>query len=243
MDRWYGKVAVVTGASSGIGAAIAAKLVEYGMQVVGLARRVERVEEAAKTLTNLPGKLYAFKVDITQDSDIIAAFEWTENNLGPIHVLINNAGCTRRTNLIEGDAQMWRDIIGTNLIGVCVATKEAVKSMRTNNIDGHIVHVNSVGGHRILYFGNMYSPSKHALTCVTEIMRKELLEIGKIKVSSISPGIVDTEMLEKTYTKEQIELLPRLDPQDIVDGIVYILGTRPNVQVHELIIKPIGEQV
>ncbi|XP_018325323.2 farnesol dehydrogenase [Agrilus planipennis] len=168
MDRWVEKVAVVTGASAGIGAAIAEALVKEGLIVAGFARRTDRVEKLAKKLqdANAKGKLHAVKVDMTKENEIIDGFNWVKKNLGPIHVLVNNAGVARFDALIDSDTQKWRDIFDTNVIGLSIATREAVKDMRANNVDGHIIHINSIVGHQVLNFpsANAYPASKFAVT-------------------------------------------------------------------------------
>ncbi|XP_017780953.1 PREDICTED: farnesol dehydrogenase-like isoform X2 [Nicrophorus vespilloides] len=183
MDRWVGKICVVTGASSGIGASLAEKLVELGVVVVGLARRMEKLEELAKSFAGKVGKFHPYRCDITKNEEVINAFKWITSTIGPISILINNAGVARHTTLLDGDESLWSTVIDTNVMGLCLATREAVRSMKTNGIDGHIVHMNSVGGHSS-FLANMYSPSKFAITSITEVMRKELMQAGsKIKVS------------------------------------------------------------
>jgi len=251
MDRWKGKVAVVTGTSAGIGAQIAEQLVEAGLKVVGLARRKERTQALAKKLAGKRGQLYAVKADISKEGDIVAAFKWIKENVGPVHILVNNAGIIRGTDLINGDTKMWKEILDTNVIGLCVATREAVKDMRANNVDGHIIHINSVVGHIVpnLPQFNVYPASKHAVTALTETLRQELNSIGsKIKISSVSPGGTQTEIVQATGSampKEIEEYLKKataiLKPEDIADAVMYILATPPHVQIHELLIKPIGE--
>jgi len=256
MERWKGKIAVVTGASSGIGAAIAGHLVETGVTVVGLARRKEKVEELARKLQGSPGKLYAIATDITKEEDILKAFKWIKYNLGPVHILVNNAGVGRATNLIEGDTKLWKDIIDTNVMGLCIATREAVNDMRANKVDGHIIHINSIVGHTVLNIPdtNIYPASKHAVTALTETLRQELNSIGsKIKITSISPGLVDTNMFDagaaasgksgvSKQKQEFFKSLPSLQPEDVADAVNYVLATPPHVQVHELMIKPVGEK-
>lgn len=151
-----------------------------------MARRKERVEELAKTLQGQPGKLHPFQGDVTKEADILAAFKWTESNLGPVSILINNAGIARNTSLIEGETSKWKEVLDTNVMGLCIATREAVKMMRQNKIDGHIVNVNSILGHQALAFPgiNVYSASKHAVTALTETVRNELNDIkSKIKIT------------------------------------------------------------
>jgi len=250
MERWKGKVAIVTGASAGIGASIAEKLVEAGLQVVGLARRKEKVEELAKKLQGKSGKLYPLYADVSKEEDILAAFKWVKENLGPVHILINNAGFRRNTNLIEGDTKLWKEIFDTNVMGLCIGTREAVKDMRANNVDGHIIHINSVVGHKVIYFpqSSVYPASKHAVTALTETLRQELNSIGsKIKITSVSPGAVETEFREAAgvfQNIDQVELfkkLPHLLSEDVADAVLYALATPAHVQVHEITIKPVGE--
>ncbi|XP_065157436.1 farnesol dehydrogenase-like [Atheta coriaria] len=152
MERWVGKVAIVTGASSGIGESIAEKLVKAGVLVVGLARRVENIEANAKKLATCKGKLYAMKCDMTKEEDIINVFQWTTKNVSLVHILVNNAGGNPGTTLIDGDASRWRQCFETNIIGLLTATREAIKIMRDNNIEGQIVNISSVLAHSNWYF-------------------------------------------------------------------------------------------
>ncbi|EJY57754.1 AAEL017320-PA [Aedes aegypti] len=243
MDRWVGKVAVVTGSSSGIGAAIAKDLAKAGMVVVGLARRVERVEalkddlpESAKNL------LHAVKCDVSKEEDILKTFKWVEEKFGGVDVLINNAGIVRQTDLLDADnTQMLREVVDTNVMGLVLCSREAYQSMKKRSVDGHIVHINSIAGHRVVNFPklNIYCASKHAVTAITETMRNELRTAGtKIKVTSISPGGVRTEILPTDIVTSD---MPLLESEDISEAVLYVLGTPPRVQVHELMIKPVGE--
>jgi NADP+-dependent farnesol dehydrogenase len=161
--------------------------------VVGLARRVERVEELAKKLKGKKGKLHGVKADISKEEDILNAFKWTSDNLGPVHILVNNAGLTQKTNLTtEGDTEKWRKIFDTNVMGLCIATREAVKIMQAKKIDGHVIHINSTTGHRVpnLPGRNVYPASKHCVTALTETLRHELRHLGlkvKITVKNVAP--------------------------------------------------------
>ncbi|XP_966714.4 farnesol dehydrogenase [Tribolium castaneum] len=249
MEKWVGKVAIVSGASSGIGAAIVDQLLEHGLIVVGAARRSELVEERAKKLSNKKGKLHAIKADFTKEEDILRVFEWTSKNLGPVHILINNAGTTRNSTLTEGKTDDWKAVLDLNVLGLCTATREAVKFMKTNNINGHIIYLNSILGHTICmgHMINVYGAAKFAVTALTETLRQELNSLNlKIKITSISPGLVESEMttLKKDQPPESkalFETMPILKAEDIADGVVYALSTPEHVQVHELTIKPVGE--
>jgi NADP+-dependent farnesol dehydrogenase len=246
----------VTGASAGIGAAVAKDLVKHGMKVVGVARRVERVEELKNSVKGCSGTLYAVKADVSKEEEVVALFKWVKNNLGGVDVLINNAGIPGKSTLHDGPVSQWRSVIELNLLGLSICTKEALQSMKERGVDdGHIIHIGSINGHGVpahalQYKLMMYSATKNGVQVVTEGLRRELVEKkSKIKVSSICPGAVHTEILasggydvpgggslDELYTS-----IPHLETQDISDAIIYVLGTPPHVQVHDLIIKPVGE--
>lgn len=192
MNRWIGKVAVVTGASAGIGAAITVDLVNAGCIVVGLARRPERVDELqSKCTATAKGTLHSFRCDVSKEADILAAFSWVEKHLGGVDILVNNAGILKTTNLVDaGNTQAIRDVLDTNVMGVVLCTREAFQSMRRREVAGHIVMINSVSGHYVPYFAgirdsmNIYQPSKHAVTAMVEVLRQEFQSHGtQIKIT------------------------------------------------------------
>lgn len=154
--------------------------------MVGLARRKEKMDELSKKLNGKSGKLYPIKTDVTKEEEILQAFKWVKENLGPIHVLVNSAGILRKTNLREGDTTMWKEIFDTNTLALCITTREAIKDMRANSVDGHIIHINTIGGHTVPNFEylSVYSGSKWGVTALTETLRQELNSIGsKIRIT------------------------------------------------------------
>lgn len=248
LDRWIGKVAVVTGASSGSGAAIVKRLLLENIIVVGIARRKDKIEQLGTSKN-----LHALQADVTKEEEVLKAFKWIKDNLGPIHILINCAGIVRLTNYLDGSTEMWRDMMETNYIGLCVATREAVKDMRANNVDGHIIHMNDIAGYKMIGVEhlNIYCASKYPVTAAVEGLRVELNGIkSKIKVSSISPGYVNTEIFDATlrvqpemadFVNSFDEATVSLDTEDIADAVTYLLSTPPHVQVHDITIRPIGQ--
>ena len=181
MDKWSKKVAVVTGASSGIGSTIASKLVEHGVIVIGLARRVDRIQTLAKSLESETGTLVAMQCDVTNEKDVKSVFQTIDQHYGPISILINNAGVARNANLMEGPLEKLREVVETNLMGVVTCTICALESMKQvaspgEKPFGHIVNINSVLGHFIpqLPFLNIYPATKFGITAYTEILRQEL---------------------------------------------------------------------
>nr|XP_029716826.1 farnesol dehydrogenase-like [Aedes albopictus] len=250
MERWQGKVAIVTGASSGIGAATVKELVKAGMITVGLARRLEQVEALKASLpTDAAARLHAFKCDVSKEDDIVEAFKFVEDNFGGVDVLVNNAGVYQKVDLLEaGNTATLRQSLDVNILGLTLCSREAFQSMQKRGVAGHIIHINSIEGHKVQNYpgANLYPASKFAVTAITETMRNELRNAGtKTKVTSISPGFVKTPMVDlcDEYAGFDTTMMPMLQPEDIAHGILYALGTPPHVQVHELTIKPVGEPV
>ncbi|EAT37999.1 AAEL010075-PA [Aedes aegypti] len=249
MDRWQNRVAAVTGASAGIGWAIAKALLQSGMIVVGMARRVDKIEELKSSLDDkLKLRFHACKCDVSSEKDIVAAFKWIDSNLGGADVLVNNAGVLKSTQLIEpGNTQMIRDVVETNIMGLILCAREAYQSMKRRSVDGHIVNMNSVVGHGVpvgvdtLTTYNVYPATKHAVTALTETFRIELLnDNNKVKLTSISPGAVRTDIFnDPDLLKKPI---PFLEPDDIANSVLHVISTPKHVEIKELTIKPLGER-
>uniref|UniRef100_A0A7G3AUM4 Putative dehydrogenase n=1 Tax=Lutzomyia longipalpis TaxID=7200 RepID=A0A7G3AUM4_LUTLO len=248
MEQWKGRVAVVTGGSSGIGAVVAKDLVKAGMITIGLARRVEEIEALKKDLpASLQSNLHAYSCDITKEDEIVKVFSAIDAKFNGVDVLINNAGTKYDMDLIKGDnSAKIRQVIDTNVLGLVFSTREAYKSMEKHGRNSHVVHINSIAGHRMtrplsLPSPNIYAPSKWAVTAITEIHRQEFIRSKHhIKVTSVSPGAVNTHLLPKHYKESNI---PMLKPEDVSNSILHVLGTPPHVQIHELTIKPFREYV
>ncbi|XP_073828248.1 farnesol dehydrogenase-like [Musca autumnalis] len=246
MERWHNKVAVVTGASSGIGAAIAKDLIENGLQVVGLARRLERVEAIRKQLpTKMQRNLTALPCDVSNLESVNKAFDQIIAKFGSIDILVNNAGCLILGQLVSMSVSDIQQVLQTNVMGVVHCTQRAFTSMKERDFPGHIILINSIAGHDVKVVPgvpehNIYSPSKFAITAITEIYRQEFKGLDtKIKVTSISPGCVDTEILPDNIKQLIGETM--LKSQDISSAVMYAISTPPHVQIHEMIIKPLGE--
>lgn len=192
MNRWKDKIAVCTGASAGIGAVTTIDLIKSGMIVVALARRKCKIEELRAYLPDdLKNNLYAVKCDVSNEKEIIETFKWIDENLGGISVLINNAGILRKATLLEHDnSKPIREVFETNVFGLLNCTREAYQSMKKHSIDGHIININSLVGHKIpIFVGqlpsfNVYPASKHAVTAINEVLRQDLIDAkSKIKIT------------------------------------------------------------
>jgi NADP-dependent 3-hydroxy acid dehydrogenase YdfG len=253
MERWSGRVAVVTGASAGIGAAIAKILVESGMKVVGCARRVEVIQEFAKEWENFPGKLYAYKCDMESDEDIVDMFKWIADNkdLGKVDVCINNAGMSTPETLLEGKYENWKKMMNINVVALCLCTKLSIESMQANNInDGHIVMIGSMSGHRVPPSPStrFYAATKHAVTALIEGWRQSVREINsQIRISGLSPGLVETEFAEamtgdKDKAKMTYDSIKCLQAVDMAESVKYILSAPPHVQIHDILVRPTDQK-
>ncbi|XP_062516040.1 dehydrogenase/reductase SDR family member 11-like [Corticium candelabrum] len=254
MDRWRGRVALVTGASVGIGASVVEKLVEHGMTVVGCARNVAKIEANAEKLKKCAGKLVPVKCDLRREEEILAMFELIKKEYGGVDVCINNAGCAvSPDSILSGSTDSWRTQLEVNVLALCICSRESVKQMREKNADdGQIVNLSSMSGHRIPPFKggttHFYSSTKFAVNAITEATRRELRELKThIRVAMICPGLVRTEFQgrllgdmakgEELYaSQEQI-----LEADDIASLVVTILQTPPHVQIHDILVRPTAQ--
>jgi len=242
MNRWTNKVAVVSGASAGIGAAIVKDLIKNNIQVIGLARRSEKVEEIRSQLPESQRNLlHPMKCDISKEDDVEKSFAAIEKQFGGVDILINNAGVLKNGNLVDMETSLIKDTIDTNIMGVIYCTREAYKSMKKRNVAGHVVIINSTLGHKIanapISF-NIYAPTKFAITAIREIYKNEFQKLGtNIKTTSISPGLVETNAVPDSIINLKT---PILQPEDIANAVVFALSTPPHVQISELTVEPLG---
>ena len=228
------KVAVVTGASSGIGAATARSLAAAGFEVVAAARRVERCEELA---AEVDGR--AVRLDVT-DPDSVAELAQA---VPEVSVLINNAGGALGLEPVaEADEEKWRQMYETNVMGVMRVTRALLPALERSG-EGHVVVIGSVAGVEVYPGGAGYTAAKHAANAVTRTLRLELL--GKpIRVSEIAPGLVETEFSVVRFGGDQskadkvYEGTTPLTGEDVADAITYVVTRPPHVDLDYVSIKP-----
>uniref|UniRef100_A0A0K8TFW7 Dehydrogenase/reductase SDR family member 11 n=1 Tax=Lygus hesperus TaxID=30085 RepID=A0A0K8TFW7_LYGHE len=243
MSDLEGKVVIVTGASSGIGEAIVVQLVDAGLRVAGLARRIGRVEKLAQSLEGKKGALSPVKCDVSVEDEVKNAFAWVEANLGPPTALINNAGVLKQGVLTGGKVDDMKQMFDTNVVGLAVCSREAIALMTKNNIPGTIININSTSGHCVIPVPGIaaYNASKYAVTALTEALRNELsLMKTNIRVTSLSPGLVESEMsdqLKGAFTPDQ----PILKAKDIADCVLFILKAPQYVNVSEMTVTHVNE--
>lgn len=193
MERWIGKIAVVTGASSGIGAAVVQELVAAGITTIGLARRLDRLTELKSFLPSLSADLFVpLKCDLRNESEICSSFKWIVDNYGGVDILVNNAGLHRTFMILdEGNTNDVYDVVNTNLNATVFCIREAFNSMKNREQPGHMILINSSLGHNVINFTklisgsmNIYPSTKFGVTALTEVVRQELqMKKSKIKIT------------------------------------------------------------
>ncbi|XP_041521645.1 dehydrogenase/reductase SDR family member 11 isoform X2 [Microtus oregoni] len=238
MERWRDRLALVTGASGGIGAAVARALVQQGLKVVGCARTVGNIEELAAECKSAgyPGTLIPYRCDLSNEEDILSMFSAVRSQHHGVDICINNAGMARPDTLLSGSTSGWKDMFNVNVLALSICTREAYQSMKERNVDdGHIININSA--------------TKYAVTALTEGLRQELLEAQThIRATCISPGLVETRFAFKLHDKDPeraaatYEDIKCLKPEDVAEAVIYVLSTPPHVQVGDIQMRP-TEQV
>ena len=236
------KIVVITGASSGIGAATARKLVSEGNKVVLAARRKEKLETLAKELGE--DNCLIVVTDVTSVDSVKNLMEQTISSYGKIDVLINNAGLGYLAPIDEGKLEDWHRTIDVNVKGLLSCVHSALPELLKSK--GHIFNIASVAAHEVFPNATVYCASKWAVNAVTIGIRKELRD--KVKVTNISPGTVVTEFFEHTNhpelsksIKEDMNSEKRdsyLQAEDIADAISDVLNKPSRVAINEVIIRP-----
>ena len=245
LERWQNKVALVTGASSGIGQAVAVALAAMGMRVVLAARRIERLREVAAEVEKVGGEALPLAVDLRDEQSIQSMFSRIREKWGGLDVLINNAGLGRTEPMIHTDPKYLREMLEVNVWAATLCILEAVKDM-TGKEDAAIINVSSLAGHRVVPGRNVtyYAATKHALKALTEGLRSELQqENSPIKIGMISPGVVETafhQTADPGGGAAQYHGAP-LVPSDIAHAVLFMLSTARHVQINDIWIRPMTQ--
>lgn len=242
------QVAMITGASSGIGRATAIRLAQAGYCLALCARRLYRLKDLQDELQAMGTEVLIQTVDLRQEADILAFFAAVRQRWGGVDVLVNNAGLGHRQSLLDGDTEAWRDMLEVNVLALCICTREATRDMRQRGGRGQIIHLSSMSAHRVPVGSGVYSATKFAVRSLTEGLRQELHQEGlKIRVASISPGFVETEFAAHYHrSQEKADALYSqfqvLQPEDIANTVAYILGQPDHVQIHDVLLRPTRQQ-
>ena len=237
-------IALITGATSGIGESTALLLAKNNYNIIITGRREEKLDLLKKKITaETNSKVFALNFDIRSLPENEAAVNSLPKEWQSIDLLINNAGLAAGYNSIqEGVIDDWEQMIDTNIKGILYITRLIVPKMVERGM-GHIINISSVAGKETYPFGNVYCASKHAVQSLTKGMRIDLLKHG-IKVSSVSPGAVNTEFSlvrfngDKDRAKQVYKGFTPLDAQDIADTILFIVTRPKHVNIDDVLIMP-----
>ncbi|MEK0350183.1 MAG: SDR family oxidoreductase [Nitrosopumilus sp.] len=241
------KVAIITGASSGIGYATALALSKAGAKVAIGARRVDRLEELAKKISADGGEVFYQKLDVTQRSECENFAKAVLEKWGSIDILVNNAGLMPLSLFKSLKVDEWDRMIDVNIKGVLYCTGSVILHMKEKK-SGHIVNISSVAGRTVFPTGTVYCATKHAITAFSEGLRQEFSARSNIRVTSIEPGVVATELTD-TITDESLQgfienakKMETLQAKDIANAILYAVESPSHVNVNEVLIRPTTQE-
>ena len=248
MPKLDGKVAVVTGASSGIGEATAEALAARGATVVVAARREERLADLTKRIEEGGGKVLAATCDVTDEAQAHGLIRRAEDEFGRVDILVNNAGVMLLSTVGKGLSDEWRRMFDVNVLGLLYATDAAIEPMKRQG-GGHLVNVSSVAGRKVTRDSSgVYAGSKFAVGAISEGLRQELLA-DNIRVTIVEPGAVATELTDHITDEDARESLGGLlnleilQAEDIANAIVYAVTQPERVSVNEILIRPTQQPV
>lgn len=238
------KVVLITGASSGIGAACARYFAAANARLLLCARRLDILTELAKSLEQDYGvETYTFKLDVRQLAEVKKTIAALPENWRQIDILLNNAGLAAGFDpLQQGDVQDWEDMIDTNVKGLLYVTREILPNMIAKS-SGHIINIGSIAGHQVYPNGAVYCATKAAVTTLSNGLRMDLLGT-KIRVSSVDPGAVITNFSAVRFkgdTQRANAIYQGMTPltaNDVADAVLYCASRPPHVNISEIIIMP-----
>ncbi len=223
-------VLVITGASTGIGAATARRAVEFGNRVVLAARSEDKLQALAEELGG-EERAIAVRCDVTSWDDQQALVSTAVDRFGRMDSYFANAGFGAARGFLEESVEHWKSMIDTNVLGAALSIRASLAHFKEQG-SGHLILTSSIAGRRVLP-GSLYSATKHAVTAMGEALRQEIAETD-IKMTLIEPGMVDTPFFDNPVSGA-------LEPDDIARAVMFALTQPPHVDVNEMLIRPIHQ--
>lgn len=238
------KVALITGASSGIGAGVATLLAANGVKVALAARRGDKLAVLLKEIRQAGGQGLVVEMDVVDPDSVKKGVEAVVNAYGTIDILVNNAGLMPLSDVESLKVDEWHRMVDVNIKGV-LNTTAAVLPVLIKQNSGHIFNLSSIAGRKLFKGLSVYCATKHAIAAFSDIMRMEIAPKYKIRVTSLQPGAVATELYDQitdpTYRKAMADLekqMTFLTPEDIAHSVLYALQAPDHVNVSEIFIMP-----
>lgn len=245
--RLVGKVALVTGASSGIGEATAIALAEEGARVAVTARRRDRLEKLAVRLAGLGAEPLVLEADLLDETQAQRVVRETEAHFGRLDVLVNNAGVMYLEPVAEADLGRWRQMLELNVLSLIASTQAALAGMTARG-DGHVVNISSTAGRIANPNAAAYSATKFGVVAFSEALRREVYRHG-IRVSVIEPGVVQTELRDHighAATRDALNAwadgMRQLQSRDVAEAIAFCVTRPPHVNINEILMRPTDQE-
>jgi NADP-dependent 3-hydroxy acid dehydrogenase YdfG len=242
-----GRVALVTGASSGIGEATAVALAQAGAAVAVGARRADRLGALAGKLRDDGATVLTLDLDVTDERSCRDAVARTRSGLGGLDVLVNNAGVMLLGTIVGADPEDWRRMMATNVLGLMYTTHAAIDGMVEQG-SGDVVNISSVAGRQARKGAGVYNASKWAVNAFSESLRQEVTGRG-VRVSLVEPGAVSTELTDhitqpdaKAASQSMYTSMRALTAEDVARAIVYVVSQPPHVAVNEVLVRPTDQE-
>jgi NADP-dependent 3-hydroxy acid dehydrogenase YdfG len=242
-----GKVALVTGASSGIGAATALKLAEAGARVGIAARRTDKLESLRSEIVSKGGEAFVIEMDVVDPASVEAGIRKLNETYGSIDILVNNAGLMPLSDIDQFKVDEWHRMVDVNVKGL-LNTTAAVLPQMINQHSGHIFNMSSIAGRKVFKGLSVYCATKHAVAAFSDGLRMEVGPKHNIRVTCIQPGAVATELYDHItdpgYRQQMDDLAKQmtfLQGADIGDTIVFAVQAPAHVDVAELFVLPVQQ--
>ncbi|HDF7882734.1 TPA: SDR family oxidoreductase [Staphylococcus aureus] len=225
------KVAVVTGAGSGIGEAIATLLHEEGVKVILAGRNKDKLQNVANQLAQDSVKVVP--TDVTKKEEVDELIKIAQQTFGGLDIVINSAGQMLSSKITDYQVDEWDSMIDVNIKGTLYTAQAALPTMLEQS-SGHLINIASISGFEVTKSSTIYSATKAAVHTITQGLKKELAKTG-VKVTSISPGMVDTAITAAYNPTDR----KKLEPQDIAEAVLYALTQPKHVNVNEITVRPV----
>lgn len=225
------KVAVVTGAGSGIGEAIATLLHEEGVKVILAGRNKDKLQNVANQLAQDSVKVVP--TDVTKKEEVDELIKIAQQTFGSLDIVINSAGQMLSSKITDYQVDEWDSMIDVNIKGTLYTAQAALPTMLEQS-SGHLINIASISGFEVTKSSTIYSATKAAVHTITQGLEKELAKTG-VKVTSISPGMVDTAITAAYNPTDR----KKLEPQDIAEAVLYALTQPKHVNVNEITVRPV----
>ncbi|MFF9626812.1 SDR family oxidoreductase [Streptomyces griseosporeus] len=246
-ENLSGRTAVVTGAASGIGEAVAVALAEGGARVVLLARRAERLEEVAQKIRAGGGEALAVTADVTDDASVDRAAAAVRDAYGRVDLVVNNAGVMLPNPIEDGRIDEWQRMIDTNVLGVLRVIRAFTGDLVATAAEGgtaDLVNVSSIGAHAVFPDYAVYGATKAAVTHLSALLRAELGP-KDVRVTNVEPGLTETELKDHLDSRElatqldgMFEAIGGLGAADVADVVAYATSRPRHVNLRQIVVLP-----